>query len=214
VAREALNVLREFKSEIERGHWLKRLAEIVGVEEKILLDVLRNVRSKKTFGKNSLPGEKPQDAVKKNRKETIIEQLAGLLLVDSELWEETYGEVKTREWLSENQLLSMVFEKGAEAKFSFEAFLTSLEEEKTKDLFQNIFFQTKYRPGDKGGIVEIELDGNKKSFEDCLEALKKEELKDKLQMLAHDIKKAESEGDGQAKDGLIKEFGKVSQELK
>jgi len=76
IAKELLYPIKNIVNSVEQAHWIQALASKLKVEEKILVEALRRIRSRET-------GEKiisPPKTHKKTRTEELVEYLLGLIL--------------------------------------------------------------------------------------------------------------------------------------
>jgi DNA primase len=216
IAKEILNLIRNFENEIERSHWIKKLGRELEVEEKTLLDVLRKVESKRTgkrFGgedteKNKMPF--------RNRAEIMREKIIGLMLTQRAILEKlaNFNDQDVNCFLREDELFTALLEKGLETEFRYENFIANLENEETRKRALKTYFEAKYQFGSQEEVEEKSLENANEMLEQYLGYLKKEMCKVKLKNIAQDLRKAETSGDKEAAKFLMAEFSKISRELK
>jgi DNA primase len=217
IAKEAVAIIKEFGNEIEKSHWIKKLAEELEVEEKVLRDVLDKVKvndysphpsPKAAEGKIEI-GEKSLD-----REEIVRGEIVGLLLADSRLWKKTTENQEMVALFPEGTLAYLVVKNGVAAGFQMEKLFPLIQDEERNNLIQKLYFQTKFRVVQGAGVEEINLDDAEERLEKAIQELKKEYNKKRLKTILRDIKKAESAGDKDSLQILIGEFTKLSQDLK
>jgi DNA primase len=216
IAKEILNLIKNFENEIERSHWMKKLARELEVEEKTLLDVLRKVELKKAgqkFGNNDV---EKKEAPFKNRSEIMREKIIGLMLSQESIWRKM-ADFKDKDadyFLREDDLYSDLLEKGMETEFKYENYVASLENEEIRKKALKIYFETKYQFSSGEEVQEKSLENANELLEQYLAYLKKEICKVKLKNIAYDLNKAEKNSDKEAVKLLMTEFSKISRELK
>jgi DNA primase len=216
IAKEILNLIRNFENEIERSHWIKKLARVLEVEEKMLLGVLRKVELKRT-GKNFQEKEAEKGEISfKNRAEIMREKIIGLMLSQESIWRKMaeFSDKEADCFLREDNLFSELLEKGPETEFKYENFIAGLENEDIRKKALKIYFETKYQFGSQEEVQEKSLENANELLEQYLAYLKKEICKEKLKNIAQDLRKAETNGDKEAVKFLMAEFSKISRELK
>lgn len=211
IAAEALNIIRNFGNAIEKSHWIRKLSEKLEVNENILLDALKKVEHR--LKGNSRQENKTENNPPKAREDVIREKIIGLILASPKLWEKFSSDSEKREYFSQDPILFEVFQKGSEVKFKFENFISILENKVTRDFLQKIYFETKYSTAE-AGVEENDLDDAEEQVEYCLNELRKEIGKNRLNILLGDIRKAEENNDEEGKILLINEFNKLSKEIK
>lgn len=211
IAAEVLNIIRNFGNAIEKSHWIRKLSEKLEVNENILLDALKKVEHR--LKGNSRQENKTENNPLKARTDVIREKIIGLILASPKLWEKFSSDSEKREYFSQEPILFEVFQKGPEAKFKFENFISILENKETRDFLQKIYFETKYSAAE-AGAEENDLSDAEEQAEYCFNELRKEIGKNRLNVLLSDIRKAEENNDEEGKILLINEFNKLSKEIK
>lgn len=210
IAAELLNIIKNFGNAIEKNYWIRKLSQKLDVGENVLTDIFKKTENRRMRQPEEKPLEKK--AVKK-RTEILLEKIAGLILGSKALWEKISNDYERKNYFSENKNFTSIFEKGGESGYKFENLISSLENKEEKDFLQKIYFDTKYSITENGP-VENDLSDSEEQAQYCFNELRKEIGKEKLLALLRDIKKAEEDGDKDGKNLLIKEFNKLSQEIK
>ncbi|NTV41072.1 MAG: DNA primase [Candidatus Moranbacteria bacterium] len=208
------------ESEMNRGEkvfWSKKLAYRIDIEEKFLLDVLKATRSNsdnRRFERNN--NEKvssKSENLNFDRLDIIRETLAGLIISDKIIWQETTEKESVKPWAQNDKILKFLFDKGPQVDFSYEKLLHSIPEEQTKKRLSELYFAAKYRFS-QDGVVEYAGDELRRLVAVHIDQYVKELQKNKLHSIMKEIKSAEERGDKEALKKLMSEFSTLSQESK
>jgi DNA primase len=213
IAQVAIDLINNIESEIERNHWIKKLSRDLGVEERILLDILKKIKSKDHFKESGNKMEK-DEPIAEERSRVLSMKIIGLMLAYPEVWEETVKNHGEDSCFQNDDLFRIVFQKGQEAGYKFEDLLVFFDNEILKKFFQKIFFETKYQFSEQTGVEELDSAQAKILAAQYLGELKKEEKKKILERITKDIRKAEKMGNKEELTFLMQEFSKLSQEIK
>jgi len=215
IVRELLDIIANFKNEIEKNHWLKKISEYLDIPEQTLVDMAKKNGTKGSNDRND-PGTARQDDEKlKNRAEMLKENIEGIMLAYPEAWRMAVEKYRENDFFREDIALQLIISKGEEADYAFENLMTVLEsDQKTIDYLQKIYFGTRYKFGGKNGTKEIWMENPSEMLEKCVRELEKEQKKKVIETILEDIKKAEQSGDKEGMKILIDEFQKISKELK
>ena len=211
IVADLLNIIRNFGNAVEKNHWIKKLAQKIEISENILIDTLKNVE-KRLNRKNDSEIVREKKSLK-TRADVLQEKIAGLMLNDKILWEEVSNDPLRSGYFSSSSKFSPIFEKGAENDYKFENLISGTEDREERDFLQKIYFDTRYSKTEEG-VEENDLSDAREQMVNCFSELRKEFNKDKLNVLLRDIRKAEEAGDKEGKLLLIKEFNKLSKEIK
>lgn len=207
IAKEMIAVINNFKSDIEKSHWVKKISQEIAIDEKILADMV-----KKT-SKGGSAGQKEKEIVFQNHQTVIKEKMIGLILACAPLWKKVTEDLRDNDLFQNDPAIKIILEKGPESGFSFEKFLTIVEEAGiANDIFQKAYFDVKYNSGEKENVEEVENDNFFGMFDSCSRELKKEIKKDKLETIRRDIEKAEKNNDKEGLKILMSEFSRISKE--
>ncbi len=213
IANAVLSHVANIASQIERTHWIKKLAHQLDVEEKVISDVLKalspsnyvNIAQAKNFEK--------EKASFQDRAEIVRDLLGGLIISDPKIWKETLEKENDKAWVKNDKLLSFIFEKGPQVDFSYENLLESIAEEQTKKRLSELYFTAKYRFS-QDGVVEYAGDELRQLIEVHVDQYEKQLHKNKLHSIMKEIKSAEERGDKEALAKLMSQFSALSQETK
>lgn len=213
IAEEALALIKNIGSEIEKNHWIKKLAQNLGVEDRVLADALRKIKSgNKTAGARRSSDN--QEIISEERADVIRERIAGLMLAYPGVWKEVLNNHGDSDFLLENNLFQILFENGPEAGFEIDKLLVIIEDEPLKKLFRKLAFKNKYQFDEKTGVEEFDSGKAVELAKRYIYELEKEIKKKKLENILKDIKKAEAGGNKEDLQFLMEEFNKLSKELK
>jgi len=192
-----LPVIKRIPNKIVRFHWIQRLARELGVREKDVEEELERIKPKREEKRNISPNP---ESYKKSQEEILEERFLSLILQD----EKNINFLKEADvelFLPENKEIVLTLKKHG---LDFE----KLEKELSEELFQKI--QTLSLEGEIAGEVEEpELEIKK-----CLERIKSLHLKEKLELISGEIRRAEEGKDLEKARTLTEEFSKISKELK
>ncbi|GBE16781.1 DNA primase [bacterium BMS3Abin15] len=213
IAKELLNIMSNLDNEIEKTHWIKKLAQGLEVEEKVLLNILNK---DKRAERRSVSKEDEQEKIApQKRSEIIRERVVGLMLADSDVWKKMIGQDQsnTTAFLKEDELFNMLTDKGEQVEFNYDNILPEIESKEMSDRARKLYFDTKYHFDIQQGIKENAEEDNWPLTEQYIGEIKKEICKKRLETISKDLKKAEESGDKEAVNFLMKEFSEISREL-
>jgi DNA primase len=213
IARDIIDHLANLENKIERTHWIKKIAHELDVEEKVIHDVLHAATLQK--GHSSGAKEDPlkeEDSSFQLRSDVIRNSLAGLIMSDPAIWEETCGSEGEKEWAKEDALMRYIFEKGKEAGYSFDAMIEKIDDEGMRAKVRKIFFDAKYRFTDDE-VIEYSPEDIRMLVAQHISNLNKELQKEKLHAIMRQIANAEKSGDKELTKVLLEQHRKLSQEI-
>lgn len=213
IAREMLNFVKHMSSEIEKNHWIKKIAQELGIEDRILIDAL-NKSDKKAGKDKGGRREDEENLIPKTRAENIREKLVGLILSEPSVWKRALERYKDHECVKDDELLGYIFEKGQEADFKVENILLMLDDKYEKEKIRRACFEGKYKFAENGGAEENSPEDIWLSAEKHFQELVKENNREKLKIIIQNIQKAEQEGNKKELNFLISEFSRISRQLK
>ena len=217
IATEFLQHLVNVSNQIEKMHWIGKIAQEVGVEEKTIIGVLKSLQTQNRFDApekvSSSSAENVEDEFQK-RSEKVRNMILGLLLIDSVNWQKIVESGEDFERLRQDQLLNYALEKGAKVEYSFEKLLLQTENEKMTNFLRKVYFDAKYHFDNMQNIVEYSQEEIFKLTKQYIHEFVKELQKEQLSDIIKNIRKAEQSGDKEALNLLMREFTKLSHELK
>lgn len=209
-----LEMVSNLGSDIEKNHWIKKLAEDINVSESILTGLIKKatLSSRKGSGDVSKDGSYA-DIHARNKIEILADEILGLILVSPEIWKKAAEEKKEEMSPLKDSLLNFVLQKGQELVFDFNGLLKLLEKEEEKNRAENAYFQKKYRLDLNNNLEEIAINDPEQELDNVLNEIKKDLKKGELQKIATDLKIAEEKKDKNAVDFLRVEFNRISKEI-
>jgi hypothetical protein len=200
-------------SELEKGHWIKKLAEELDTEESVLTDMLKKAKIRDRIKNTSNSNFVAESFSAQDKLEILIRDLLGLMLVYGPVWRNVVFRQKEKPLTLENELWQLLLQKGEELDFSFEKLIASLENRELAAEAEKLFLEKKYRFDLNNNIEEIELNDPLNEMEKHLEGIKKEIGKKELEKIEKDLKSAESSHDQEAIKFLRGEVNRISQEI-
>ncbi len=185
IAKIILPILKKIPNKIEQSHWIQELARRLGVKEEVIEEELRktSVVLPETFQEE----EVAPPLSPKSRREMLEERIASLVLKNP---------VENFRLIGEENL----------AYFSpkIQNILTGKFVPEDADFVDYLSL--------KREVEEEEIDC-RSEIQTCLREIKTLEIKDKLNEICRELKKAEEEKDSERADSLIQQFNQLSNKL-
>ncbi|MEI7426345.1 MAG: DNA primase [Candidatus Moraniibacteriota bacterium] len=209
ISEALLEVVRSLSSDVEKSHWVKKIAEGLDAPESALTDML-----KKTKLVNRISVSKKNQADEKilnddrQKIDILLEELTGLALISEEIWKELLEKKEDQACFFRFNLLEVMLKRGLEFDFKFDNLIGQVDRE-LKLRAEKLFFRKKFRLGLNNSLEEISLEEVSKELPEILVELKKEIKKIKLLQITKDLKLAENRKDAPALIFLRGEFEKV-----
>lgn len=213
IAQDILEMMAFLSSELEKGHWIKKLAEELDTEESVLTDMLKKAKIRDRIKPTSDNGLAAESFSVQDKLEILIQDLLGLMLVYGSVWRNVVFRQKEKPLALENELWQVLLQKGEELDFSFEKLIASLENRELAAEAEKLFLEKKYRFDLNNNIEEIELNDPLAEMEKHLEGIKKEIGKRELEKIEKDLQAAEANKDEEAVKFLRGEVNRISQEI-
>jgi DNA primase len=213
IAQDILEMMAFLSSELEKGHWIKKLAEELDTEESVLTDMLKKAKIRDRIKPTSDNGLAAESFSVQDKLEILIQDLLGLMLVYGSVWRNVVFRQKENPLALENELWQVLLQKGEELDFSFEKLIASLENRELAAQAEKLFLEKKYRFDLNNNIEEIELNDPLAEMEKHLEGIKKEIGKRELEKIEKDLQAAEASKDEEAVKFLRGEVNRISQEI-
>lgn len=215
IAKEVLTHVANIESQIEKTHWIKKIAHQLDVEEKVIGDVLRGVSqnvSPQVQARESQKVFAQPNASFQKRSDVLRETLAGLIMSDPKVWQEICeNEIKSA-WVENDALLQFILKNAAEASFLFDNFLANINDQQAIDRLRKIYFKAKYLFTQES-IIEYSTDEIRNIVQNYIIQYTKELQKEKLHVIIREIEEAEQKGDKTTLAKLMSEFTKLSHEI-
>jgi len=232
IGRIVLPPIKRLPNKIEQAHWVQKLAGLLQMKEEVIMEELAKVPSTKNYGSLDAPAALPksiEEAPVGQRKKLIEERIISLVLknpsnmqgIQEEHWPLLSEQYRT--FLQELKKNTEHYQPG--------------QEEALKNHFNKIFSAGGGSPPKadapqehafgghpdeqfKNFLAALALKSEMEGEEDeenelnlCLLQLKHIELKNRLEALSGEIKKAEIEKNSQKVKELLEEFNTMSKEL-
>ncbi|HAI74135.1 MAG TPA: hypothetical protein DCS28_01650 [Candidatus Moranbacteria bacterium] len=209
ISQSLLEIVESMSDAVEKSHWVKKLAAELDVAESALTDELKKVKLTNRISAN----EKNQagEVARINNRQKIdilLEELAGLMLVSENIWEDILKKNEYQSYFSRDSLLDLMLKRGREFDFNFDKFSGAIDRE-TRSLAEKLFFRKKFRLGLNNSLEETPADDFQKELISILDGLKEEFKKIKLKQIAKDLKLAEERKDKDAVKFLQGELRKI-----
>lgn len=210
IAKEVGEIISHISNKIEKMHWIAKLSQELEVEEKALSDVL-NVAQPKGSPTSTVADTRVERGFVK-RSEIIRDKIAGILLADPKSWEEVSSDEGKIEEYSQYDLLRFILREGEKVRYSYENMALRVNED-IRTRLQGLYFDARFKFGEKE-VKEFSHEDMSEMLAGYFEEHRKELLKEKLDSIIRDIKKAELSGDKETLVFLMNEFSKISSQLK
>jgi DNA primase len=212
IAKEVLAHVANIESQIEKAHWIKKIAHEVDVEEKVINDVLKKVVA--NVGQPTLtePILTEQSDSFQKRSDIIRNSLVGLVLSDAKIWKETLETHAESDWAKNDSLVQFVLKNGTKAEFSFDKLLADIDDQRAIDSLRKIYFNAKYLFTQES-VVEYSEEELRDLVSSYISKYIKELQKERLHGIIKQIENAEQKGDKETLAKLMSEFTKLSQEM-
>ena len=209
ISASLLEMLSEFSSEIEKSHWLKKIAGELEVSESVLTGELKKVRlGERIPARAQTQAGELGNATDRQKIDILLEELAGLMLILPDLWKDLALKKAYYDYFFRNNLLKSMLERGVEVGFDFGKFSGAVDRE-LQLLAINLFSRKKFRLGLNNSSEEISAEELQKEAVDIFEAIRVEIKKEKQAKEEKDLKLAEKRGDKMAVKLLQEEFRKI-----
>ncbi len=208
--------LKDIANKIVQAHWVQKLADSLGVSEKIIYEEMAKIsRSEETLvsaEQEISPAEKAEET--KTRKQILEERIIFLLLKEPEHLESVQKDFLQFFSPETKTIISGLKKDDLSAEKNLTKALEKFEKkgENIKKVLDDVFLMSEISDfGIEAGEASEEM---KEEIELCLEELKKIGLKSELIELGKEISEAEKEGDQKKLKKLVEEFNKKTKELK
>jgi len=214
ITTEMLDIISNLENEVEKNYWIKKVAQGLGVSESALTDELKKASLKDKNYKDSGPKEDIERIGPKTKKEMLIWEMIGLMLVSSFVWKKAGEEAKTNKFFLPDNLFKLMVEKGEEVNFDLAILLNKIiDNRELSEKAQTLFSRKKYQLNLNNNLEEIIIEDPWKEFQACQREMEREEKKEELNRIGNDLKLAEERNDVQAKMFLLEQSDKISKEL-
>jgi len=189
ISKILLPVIKRIPNKIEQSFWVQQLAKKLEVKEEDVTEELKKVKlEKETFG---LEPEEIINLPQKSRRELLEERLVILALKSKPLIHSILKEDFDLFSPNVSQIISCLKNKT-----------------KTPPTLSDFFNYLSLK-----AEIEPEEESTEKEFKNCLKEIKSLVIKDKLDKISQEIKKAEENKDSKKSGKLIKEFNHLAKQI-
>lgn len=202
ISKILLLVMKRIPNEIERSFWTQELAKRLEVKEDDVREELKKIKLNQEFSILE-EEEKPVELPQKSRKELLEERLVTLASISKS--------PENLEFITKEELNSL----SPKMREIFTCIKNNLTDGKElevigmppeyADLFNYCVLKAEFE--------EIEQKDIKPEIKNCLKEIKCMEIKNKLEQISQEIKKAEKEKDAKKINGLTKNFTDIATKL-
>ncbi|MDD5396599.1 MAG: DNA primase [Candidatus Moranbacteria bacterium] len=210
IAKEVLAHAANIESQIEKSHWIKKIAHEVDVEEKVITDMLKNALPNVLPEQPKAPIEFEQSSFQK-RSDIVRDSLVGLVLSDAKIWKQTAEKEIDMDW-AKDSLVQFVLKNGQAANFSFDGLLAMIDDERAIERLRKLYFNSKYL-FTQDAVVEYSQQELQDLVGSYIAQYVRELQKERLHDIIKQIENAEQKGDKETLAKLMSEFTKLSQEM-
>lgn len=213
IATLVLGHVANMSSQIEKTHWIKKIAHQLDVEEKTISDVLKALTSSSYVNVSQTKVPEKENVAFQNRSEIVRDLLVGLIMSDGKVWRETVEKENDKKWSQNDKLLQFLLEKGPQVDFAYDKLIEFVADDKLKKRLGQLYFAAKYRFS-QDSILEYDTEEIRRLVAVHINQYEKELHKNKLHSIMKEIKSAEEKGDKEALKKLMSEFATLSRETK
>lgn len=203
---------KNLENNIEKQHWIKKIAHELEVEETAVVGVLKSVLS----SNNYVNKEKEEVIVGgfEKRSDVLVSKIAGILLSNSAVWKDFCSKYSEEQNVLKSKLLAYLLAKGSQVEYQIENLLLEISDQSSKKMLQKLCFDAKFSFASEDNVVEYTTEELTVAINDFLLQYEKELQKQRLSDIIKEIKLAEQAGDKQKLNILVSEFTRLTQELK
>jgi len=197
IAKELLNIVKDIANPVEKGHWIKSLAEKLGVGEGALIEILKKARE----GPRISAGKKENIPERSGGKEKAVEKrIIGLLFAFPRETEKKMKTIDPKDFSGETEKRIIEEIKKGESGENPEKIKKFAFDFECQRLIDEAVFE-----------VEVEREENRIPFpeEDIEKVLKRHrnmKIKGRISAISQKIKEAEKAGDKKSAKDLLGEF--------
>lgn len=213
ISKILLPIIKRIPNKIEESYWIQKLATGLQVKESDIDEELNKVKLEISVPLEEFENMQKIETPPKTRKEMLEERLLFLLLIDPnmhKLVKEDYSVYLSQNILNIFQRFKAYFnddEKIKNFKKEFPVFQKNLSEEEN-NILNYLSLQAEAEAEEKG--IDFNCEDETKI---CLREIRNIELKNKLDKIAEEIKRAEDIKDNDKLQSLIEKFAQASGEM-
>lgn len=216
IVAELMDIISSFSSEIDRQHWIRKLAQRIDVSERVLYEMLERILNQKNriSSAKTGPGDFKEESFQAKKRSDILKQeIIGTILADKKVWKKVANELKDKfdNYFQDGEVKNIILNG---QKYDFDFGKVQINSGSVNNFLRKLYFENRYNFSQSGGDMEVESVDNSESFHYYWKELEKELKKDKMKEVERDIKKAEESGDRESVDVLSGEFAKLMKEIR
>ncbi len=209
ISEALLEMIASLSSEVEKSHWIKKIAQGLDIAEAALTAELKKAKlvDRISVSKKNQEGEsaKTED---RQKIDILLEELAGLMLILPATWRELALKKEYYEYFFRNKLLKLMLEQGATFDFDFTKFSDAIDRENGL-LATDLYMRKRFRLDLNGNSEEVLQEELQKEALKMLKAFREEIKKNRREKIEKDLKLAKETGDKVAEKLLLEEFNKI-----
>ena len=219
IGEELLEIISKISNKIEQAHYLQILSEKLGIDEKVLIENLKDMKKDQGNFQNRNREDIKKEKVQ-NRETQLQEKLLGFIINYPRLFRENFSEAEElffddklkkiyylikNLYIKENKLDEKLLNELKEILLSRDE-LNKDEQNELFYLWNKVSLRVETEVEESGGDAHQEASS-------CLMNLKKIKLQNELKKLEGDLKTADRENDFESQKLLMEEFNKRMEEL-
>jgi DNA primase len=213
ITQELLEMVGYLANNVEKNHWLKKIASELNISDSILTDMLKKTSLRDRAVQTSPDNASREDKIfaPSGKIETLVKDLIGLMLVYPAVWKVVVAK-KDRTYLPKNSLLENMLQRGAEFNFSFDELTRKINSSVDKSQAEKIYFAMRYRVGLDNSLEEIVIENPSIEAQSRLREIRYEANKNSLDKISKDLDAAKKNKDEVAINFLKEEYLKINSE--
>lgn len=202
----------QMTNQIEKMHWVKKIAHEIDSQEEVVLEALSLFKEKgqHNFENNERRMLEPSF---ETGDDLIRNKLVGMMLSGNAIWKWCTETYENEPYLQNDKFLQKIFQDGKRYNYTCNEYLSSIEDEELRSQISKLVFDAKFRFADGGHAIERDSGEARDLAEQYMKRFIEELQKRKLRSIIRDIKKAEQSGEKELLGKLMREFTELSQRL-
>ncbi|OHA31360.1 MAG: DNA primase [Candidatus Taylorbacteria bacterium RIFCSPLOWO2_01_FULL_44_26] len=212
IGKIVLPVIKRLQNKIEQGYWIQKLSEMLGIKEEAIVEELVKIKETSPAEKQEVfqTAQPMSDGSAGQRKKLIEEKVVSLIFKNPnyiKIIAKPQYDLFSSQIRNFLEMVEKLVEKNIDEKLLENDLKLALTDISPDKEFNNFLAALALR-----GDAEFQEDGEAE-IALCLLQLKNIELKNKLNNISEEIKKAETQNDQQKVNALIEEFNTLTKEL-
>src|SRR3989338_1308686 len=212
IGKIVLPVIKRLQNKIEQGYWIQKLSEMLGIKEEAIVEELVKIKETSPAEKQEVfqTAQPMSDGSAGQRKKLIEEKVVSLIFKNPnyiKIIAKPQYDLFSSQIRNFLEMVEKLVEKNIDEKLLENDLKLALTDISPDKEFNNFLAALALR-----GDAEFQEDGEAE-IALCLLQLKNIELKNKLNNISEEIKKAETQNDQQKVNAIIEEFNTLTKEL-